>query len=218
MGNNGRRWVAAGLVGWLAIAFISIAVSSERLGPHLFFIVLQQLLFFVCGVLGTDWGQVARPTLTTAVQGVLLGIGLYITNTVTMISVVKLLDFFGAQWALRLVYQERLVMETILRSGLPGALPVVFLLVVVGAPLAEELFFRGALLTELTKILGRRNGLLLSSLLFAALHLYFIQFIPVLVAGLYLGLIVLRTKNLLTAVVAHALANGLTFLVMLTVL
>jgi membrane protease YdiL (CAAX protease family) len=217
VGRKGRRWVVAGLVSWLGIAFLSLTVSSERLGPYLLLIILQQLVFLACGGLGTDWSRLARPSLKGAAQGIFLGIGLYITNAFTMSTLVRLLDSLGG-WALRLAAEERSLMESLLMSGSPRAALLVFVLVVLAAPLGEELFFRGALLAELVAVLGRRKGLALAALVFAALHLYVIQFIPVFVAGLYLGLIVLLTGNLFTAVVAHGLANALTFFAMLSTL
>lgn len=218
MGNRRTPWVAAGLISWLLVSLISLMASGARSEVYLCLIVLQQLAFLVCGVRGTDWKALEKPTLRAAARGVPLGIGLYVTNALTLSAILRLLQLSGADWGLQLAAEERSLMETMLKSGRPGIAGLVFVLVAFWAPLAEEFFFRGALLGELTSRLGHRRGLVLASLVFASLHLYIIQFIPVFVAGLYLGAVALATKDIFTAAAAHAVANGLTFLALLAVL
>lgn len=205
-------------MGWLLIAGISLFISLEDPGPYFTLIGLQQMIFLGCGVMGAEWDRFLRPSGKSIIQGLLLGIGLYLVNIISGTLVVQMLDWLGADHAWRMVMEERSVMEAILRNGSPITVMMVFLLVVIGAPLGEEVFFRGALLGRLTEAVGPAWALILTSLVFAALHLYVIQFLPVMIAGIYLGMIVLRTRDLTKAVIAHALANCLTFWAMLTLL
>ena len=82
--------------------------------------------------------------------------------------------------------------------------------------LAEELIFRGILLSTGVKLLGRRGALLYVAVVFASLHIGFLSVPYVLVAfavGLAFGLVVLVTKTLWGTVVAHTLANVALYLV-----
>ncbi len=87
--------------------------------------------------------------------------------------------------------------------------------------LAEELIFRGLLLPKSESLLGRNAGLLLVSLLFAAMHIGFVQDprsaldLPfVFGVGAYFGYVVQRTRNLTGVVFAHGLANVVLYLVL----
>jgi len=73
--------------------------------------------------------------------------------------------------------------------------------------LAEEIFFRGALLSVLSQRLSPGWSLLLSSLLFGLLHLDPAQGGAAAVLGLYLGALTLRTGSIHAAILCHGLNN-----------
>jgi len=212
------RWIVGGLVGWFAVAAISILMPSDQPVANLTLIALQQAVFLICGIMGADWTQFTPPSGRSLLQGVVLGFGLYLTNIFSGSLVVYLLDLLGAHQALQLALEERSAMELVLTGSPSIVVLLVFLSVVIAAPIAEEIFFRGALQGRLAASVGSKAALVLTALVFAALHLYIIQFVPVMLAGLYLGLIVLRTRDLGKAVTAHSVANCLTFLAMLNTL
>jgi len=82
--------------------------------------------------------------------------------------------------------------------------------------LAEELIFRGILLSTGIRLLGRRGALLYVTVVFAALHVGFLS-VPYLVVafavGLVFALVVLLTKTLWGTVLAHSLANVALYLI-----
>jgi membrane protease YdiL (CAAX protease family) len=88
----------------------------------------------------------------------------------------------------------------------------VFLLVIV-APITEELLFRGIILRGLLSRYRPAVAVVLTALLFAALHLNPWQFISALFLGSLFGWFYLRTGSVALCVLAHAMANGLTILV-----
>lgn len=90
---------------------------------------------------------------------------------------------------------------------------VSFLLVVVEAPLTEELFFRGLILRGLIAHYGVRRAVVLQAFLFAALHMNPWQFIPAFFIGLFLGWLFVKTRSLGACVLCHAAWNGLAFFV-----
>ena len=87
-----------------------------------------------------------------------------------------------------------------------GVIPV--LLLVVEAPLVEELFFRGLLFRGLLARLGVRQAIVLQAILFAALHLNPWQFAPAFFIGLFLGWLFLKTGSLGACILFHAAWNG----------
>jgi uncharacterized protein len=96
--------------------------------------------------------------------------------------------------------------------------PVPTLLMVgVGAPIAEELLFRGFLFSAIAKTrLGVVGAGILTSLPFALLHPYSVAGVAqVLVAGLVLSFILVRTGSLRVTIVAHAVFNTLQALALL---
>lgn len=85
------------------------------------------------------------------------------------------------------------------------------LVVVVGAPIVEELFYRGLLLGALRKRhVPPVLAAVLSGAVFAAMHLQPLQFPGLFLLGTLLGLLVLRTGRLGGAIVAHATFNAVT--------
>lgn len=83
---------------------------------------------------------------------------------------------------------------------------------VVIAPLAEELFFRGVLLQLLARASGRAwFGVFASGVLFGLIHLSVpATVLPLIVLGLILGYVRVRTASLTACVVLHALFNART--------
>jgi len=82
------------------------------------------------------------------------------------------------------------------------------------AGICEEFFFQGALQPLLTK--WSRNphiGILLTALIFSALHFQFYGFIPRFLLGVYLGYLFYWSRSLWLPILAHVLHNALSLLV-----
>ena len=75
---------------------------------------------------------------------------------------------------------------------------------VIGAPVSEEIVFRGGLLQGLAQVTSARVANFITALIFALVHYYVIQFLPVFFSGLYLGWIYLKRENLVEPIAAHA--------------
>lgn len=93
---------------------------------------------------------------------------------------------------------------------------IMFIMVVIIAPILEEVLFRGIVLKGLMN-----NGMLsntaifLSSLAFALFHANPWQFVGALCLGMVLGLVYERTKTLLAPILLHALNNLISTVLML---
>ncbi len=86
------------------------------------------------------------------------------------------------------------------------------LAIVIGAPLSEELLFRGFLQSALAQTrLGFAGAALVSTLGWTALHAGYssLGLIEVFVAGLFFSWLLWRTGNLWVPIVAHAFYNGM---------
>ena len=79
------------------------------------------------------------------------------------------------------------------------------------APVAEEMFFRGILYPAIKQAGFPRLALWGTSVVFAAIHLTPVIFLPLLVLALLLVWLYEKTNNLLAPIAAHSLFNGLNF-------
>ena len=91
-----------------------------------------------------------------------------------------------------------------------GGVLLFILIVGVGAPIAEELFFRGLVLRSLEKRFGLTWAVVGSSVAFGATHFQFLQFPALTAAGLVFAWLVVRFDNLWAAVVGHMAFNLVT--------
>lgn len=82
------------------------------------------------------------------------------------------------------------------------------IMVVVFAPLLEEILFRGIILKAmLNKGISPKKAILFSALIFGAVHGYPWQFLGAFLMGLVLGLVYWKTKSLLMTILLHAFNN-----------
>jgi membrane protease YdiL (CAAX protease family) len=86
-------------------------------------------------------------------------------------------------------------------------------LIVLWAPLSEELFFRGFLLQGVAAGMGPWVAAVVSALLFSVSHGSPVLLVPVFVSGLLLAWLFFRTRSLNACITAHALQNALAFAV-----
>ncbi len=94
-------------------------------------------------------------------------------------------------------------------------LAVILFAAVIGAPVTEELFFRGLTLRAVEKRLGSTWAIILSALIFTVPHFTSpdwrgtaVLFSSIFVVGLILGAVTVKTDRLAAAIVAHMIFNG----------
>lgn len=92
------------------------------------------------------------------------------------------------------------------------------ILIVLVAPVLEEIFFRGFLLRTLVNKWGIVLGSIISSALFAVLHLQFGSIIPVFILGLIINWMVIRSKSILPSIFFHIFNNAIAFTIELLIL
>jgi hypothetical protein len=82
---------------------------------------------------------------------------------------------------------------------------------------AEEIYWRGFVQETLGGRLGKTGSLLLTSSIYALVHIVafnFMLLVAAAVCGLFWGLLFLRERNLVTVMLSHALWDVMTFVLL----
>ena len=86
---------------------------------------------------------------------------------------------------------------------------IVVFAVVIFAPLAEEIFFRGVAYAGWRREHGVRRATIGSAVLFAVIHFSLLGLVPIFLLGLWLAWLYERTRSLLASIVLHATFNAI---------
>ncbi|MFN2484878.1 MAG: lysostaphin resistance A-like protein [Candidatus Limnocylindria bacterium] len=89
------------------------------------------------------------------------------------------------------------------------------LVIVLAAPISEEVFFRGIVFNAWWREYGFWRALLGSSLVFAVFHFSLFAFVPIFLLALVLGYVYAQTRSLLTVIAIHATFNAISTAILL---
>jgi len=92
--------------------------------------------------------------------------------------------------------------------GNPKDLVGAILTLCVVAPITEEILFRGVILNGFLRNYRKLEALLLSSWLFAFMHLNPWQYAGAFLLGLLLGFLFIRTQSIIPSIICHSLFNA----------
>lgn len=209
-------WAAAWILGSALLAGIVIAAMGNELGDDLgigtlavvsmvgwaSFLTMLVLVSrrFGSGDVIADLAVAFRPVDLVGIPvGVVLQLGV----------------LQALYWPLRRIWPDTFSTEAIeeraqdLADRADGIMVVVLVLVVVvGAPIVEELVYRGLLQRSLTNAITAWPALLFVSLGFAFIHFSWVEIPGLFVAGLAFGAGLIVTGRLGTAIVIHAAFNA----------
>ena len=90
------------------------------------------------------------------------------------------------------------------------------MLLIVVAPLAEEVFFRGFMYQAFRNSFGVLPGALLSALIFGAIHFEFFKLVQLAILGVILALLFEKTGSLWSPIILHAVNNTLAYIYLLS--
>jgi membrane protease YdiL (CAAX protease family) len=156
-----------------------------------------------------DIGHVWHRPLRDALTGVALGVACLIISLISeRISLAAFGLFLDDAAVMQMLTRENELLAGVLTaSDLPWLQLYMWVLVGLIAPVAEETFFRGYVLSVFGLYGGERKAPVLGSLLFAVVHGYVIHFLQVFLIGLLLGYAYQKRKTLLTPIIAHGIMN-----------
>ncbi|MCK9524477.1 MAG: CPBP family intramembrane metalloprotease [Limnochordia bacterium] len=205
-----RILLVTGVLGaLLLISFVANVLprtESVRLG----LLILQQLLFAVAGLLGSCRQKLKLQRRGMVAWGVLAGVGIYLVNRLTgILSQGIALELFSHELVQNLILRENGAAEALLTSDNPLIFFGMVLLLTIGTPVGEELFFRGLLLNLWKERFGAKKAVFFSALIFALLHFSVLQFVPLLIAGILLGMLLVRSESIAVPMIAHCTVNSL---------
>ncbi len=101
--------------------------------------------------------------------------------------------------------------KTILGTG--WFVPINLFAIVIWVPIIEEIFFRGFLLKEVAYRLGFPASILITSLIFSALHGEVGLLVPVFLNSVVISIVYIRFGSLVSVVMIHAIQNLIVTLV-----
>lgn len=107
------------------------------------------------------------------------------------------------------------VMRSIMLEETP--LPIaaaVLILSITFVPFAEEVLYRGILVSVLKRLRGTLFAVIISSLFFGLLHLSPVNTLSLCLLGAALATVYLRTKSLLTSIAMHAAFNAINLMLL----
>ncbi len=172
-------------------------------------IVLLGVSWLFAGALGRDRpGWSMKGPLADIPIGIGAGIALQVPILVIVVMVMNVIfgEFEPSGRALALVDAA---------SASPLLTILLIVCVAVGAPVVEELFYRGLVQPALIRLTNPTIGIGLASVIFGAVHFSVVELIPLSVVGLVLGILAHRTGRLLPAIVAHMTFNSFTLAILL---
>ncbi len=203
-----------------------------------------QLVMLVCGV-QFDAASVSLIALSLGVQALTLGFALFVARC-NQISLAKLgldrqhlkaglragcVGFFlvfpvmfylmvlgtgVVGHALQIKPQDHPLAEALAGGFNRWELLLAFGVASIGAPIVEELIFRGFLYQALRRGFGARWGILVSALIFASAHSGFYHYGPIFVLGVLFAWLYERTGQLWAPMLAHFLHNSLQLILFLS--
>ncbi len=222
--------IIAHLFGFLLVPLMFLAMpnakSADDMMSNVGFILpmlfIQNIVFFAVPAAFIRWKyqlplrEIGLPPLPKR-RDVLLGIGLGLCAIVVSLPLEYGLTALAKQYshlpwvAAGLKMEQSLpinaLIESITKQGV-GVLILAALAIGPGPGFGEEMLFRGFFFGLLKRRLGLWPGIVISGFVFAAVHGYFIGFLPVFLFGMALAALYHKTGSLWTGIIVHATNNS----------
>jgi membrane protease YdiL (CAAX protease family) len=144
-------------------------------------------------------GFPGREPLKAVALGVAWGVAAWVVSTLLVGIVAVLLQQIGIEPEPQAAERAIELLDPVL----------VAVAIVVIAPIAEEVFFRGVVFNAWLRESGRRFAFIGSALLFAIIHVSLVSLLPIFALGLMLAWIYDRTGTLVAPIAMHATVNGI---------
>lgn len=202
--------VATGVIGmwtggqdWSTIGQAFVSGGFSLSGKMLVVATVLSSVLTLCLFAKLGWGPVSRNWLRSKPWGVLFWAAFAALGTI-----------LPSEWMVeRMEYSLPEATEKLFEQIMGE--PLGYLAIGILAPLAEELVFRGAVLRKLLAIFGEKwhwAAIVISALVFGAVHGNLPQFVHAALIGLLLGWMYYRTGSILPGVMFHWINNTVAYL------
>ncbi|MCL1905859.1 MAG: CPBP family intramembrane metalloprotease [Clostridiales bacterium] len=209
------------LVVALGVALAPFGESVKRPGGFLLLAnVLQFACFFLIPLFVVTVGH-KQPLQALGIQeisfarglgkGLLWGVMLYILNVLASVLLVMVFPEHPQE--------QQMIMQAMLEEGNSFELAGLVFCVIVLAPVGEEMLFRAFMLGALEARFGGLAGVVISSLVFGAIHcwesLWF--FLPLFLGGCGFALLYIKYRDIYLNIIAHAVWNSIAVALMFAI-
>ena len=223
-------WAFAGVAVGEILGLAFTAASSSLAGFHGTLTELSKMAmppwwFVVAGLVGLWCGLLGATIFVQRRYRVLELPRVTAAQKTDLLYVILGVALQGVVWLAYLPFHDRQLSapaHRLLGSATGGSLVVLAVMTVVGAPVVEEIFFRGVLVRALQGIFAPRvTGavtaavVLIDGALFGLFHGEWAQLPGLAVLGAILALLFVRTGRLLPSIVTHASFNGVALVALL---
>lgn len=193
-------------VGQMIVAALSLQGAALAFIPH--FLHEQRLSWREAFGFGNNRRQAIMMGVILACIFLPIGMGLQWLSALVMVHIPHL----------QLKPQEQESVQTLQMAVTWFHKVALAVVTIVLAPAAEEMLFRGILYSAIKYAGFPRLALWGTAVVFAAIHLNLVTFVPLMVLALGLTLLYERTDNLLGPITAHALFNCMNFVMLYSTL
>ena len=152
------------------------------------------------------------PLLVLGIGIAVFGLGFALSPVVEWNANVQFPEWMSGfgQWVRKTEGMAESIIKSITGNLTPLAFVSTFLVVAILPAIGEELVFRGLIQTELMRAVRNPHvSILITSVLFSAIHFQFLGFVPRMLIGMFLGYLYFWSGNLWVPVIAHFFNNGI---------
>ena len=183
---------------------------ATGLGQIFFILIPTLILVRLISFKPVEYFRLKLPTLQTVLVPL---VGIFSLQQVLQIYLIfqekiplpeniqSMIDKFKAMF-------EELYKQLVVAHSVPELLWVIFIIALIPA-VAEEFMFRGLIQRSFENGLNPVRGVILTGIIFGAYHLNPFSFIPLVIIGIYLGFLTLRSGSIWVSVVTHFFNNML---------
>ena len=177
-----------------SLPFVLASGFGLQLSSILAWYLLKQFAVYDVHDLPVDW-------LAAAKAGSIGFVCVYLALMPTMLIWRLFLDTIGIE------YEFQLPVLLVQNGGSPVEMALMICLIVIVAPICEELVYRGFLFRYLNHRLPGGLSILVPSLIFALMHFNIYSFMPLFVLSIALCIVYRASGNLVSSIALHALFN-----------
>ena len=184
---------------------LKFAVLAQGISyfPTFFF-----LLFFTKRFIGVSWKEIGLKN--PKIKDIFIGL----IGALVWFIISNLLGFLTIKFIGTKVDNSEYLLG---KNPTPYQYIILTIVAVFGAPIIEEMAFRGIILNSIAHKYGYKIAIILSGILFGLMHLSLVNLFPLISVGIILGYFYNKTKNLWTSIVAHMCFNGIGMLQLLLI-